>query len=46
MIEVVSVDEYVMLALSIVVLFVGMYLTRWIPLLADNYIPPAVTGGL
>jgi ESS family glutamate:Na+ symporter len=32
--------------LSILVLFVGMYLNRKIRLLGDNYIPPAVTGGL
>jgi len=35
-----------MLSLSILVLFVGMYLNRKIRLLGDNYIPPAVTGGL
>jgi ESS family glutamate:Na+ symporter len=35
-----------MLSLSIVVLFVGMYLNRKIRILGDNYIPPAVTGGL
>ncbi len=35
-----------MLALSIVVLFVGMYLTSKFKLLEDNYIPPAVTGGI
>ena len=35
-----------MLSMSIVVLFVGMYLNRRIRLLGDNYIPPAVTGGL
>ena len=34
------------LILSIVVLFVGMRLTRAIPLLERNYIPPAVTGGV
>jgi ESS family glutamate:Na+ symporter len=46
MIESINVDEYMMLAISIFVLFIGMYLTRFVPLLADNYIPPAVTGGL
>ena len=46
MIETINIDEYMMLAISIFVLFIGMYLTRFIPLLADNYIPPAVTGGL
>ena len=35
-----------MLSLSILVLFVGMYLNRKIRFLGDNYIPPAVTGGL
>jgi ESS family glutamate:Na+ symporter len=35
-----------MLAMSIVVLFLGMYLTSKFKLLQDNYIPPAVTGGL
>jgi len=35
-----------MLAISIVVLFLGMYLTSKFKLLKDNYIPPAVTGGL
>ena len=34
------------LILSIVMLFVGMRLTRAVPLLERNYIPPAVTGGL
>jgi ESS family glutamate:Na+ symporter len=32
--------------MSILVLFLGMYLTRQLPFLGDNYIPPAVTGGL
>ena len=35
-----------MLSMSIIVLFVGMYLNRKIRVLGDNYIPPAVTGGL
>jgi ESS family glutamate:Na+ symporter len=35
-----------MLSMSILVLFVGMYLNRKIRILGDNYIPPAVTGGL
>jgi ESS family glutamate:Na+ symporter len=46
MIEAINIDEYMMLAMSIFVLFIGMYLTLYVPLLADNYIPPAVTGGL
>jgi ESS family glutamate:Na+ symporter len=40
------IDPIQMLALSIVVLFLGMYLTGKIKFLQDNYIPPAVTGGL
>ena len=35
-----------MLSMSILVLFVGMYLNRKIRFLGDNYIPSAVTGGL
>ncbi|MCZ6659131.1 MAG: sodium/glutamate symporter [Gammaproteobacteria bacterium] len=35
-----------MLSMSIVVLFVGMFLNKKIRILGDNYIPPAVTGGL
>jgi ESS family glutamate:Na+ symporter len=35
-----------MLSMSIIVLFVGMFLNRKIRVLGDNYIPPAVTGGL
>ena len=34
------------LMLSILVLYLGMYLTRKIRVLRDNYIPPAVSGGL
>ena len=34
------------LMLSIVVLYVGIYLNSKIRFLRDNYIPPAVTGGL
>lgn len=34
------------LMISIVVLFLGMFLTRKIRFLESNYIPPAVTGGL
>jgi ESS family glutamate:Na+ symporter len=43
LVEIVPMD---MLSLSIVVLFVGMYLNKKIRFLGDNYIPPAVTGGL
>ena len=35
-----------MLSMSILVLFLGMYLNKKIKFLGDNYIPPAVTGGL
>lgn len=45
-ISVVEVPLMDMLSLSIVVLFVGMYLNRKIRFLGENYIPPAVTGGL
>jgi ESS family glutamate:Na+ symporter len=34
------------LILSVLVLFLGTFLTKRIRFLADNYIPPAVTGGL
>jgi len=34
------------LILSIFVLFLGLYLNRKIKILGDNFIPPAVTGGL
>jgi ESS family glutamate:Na+ symporter len=45
-ISVVEVPLMDMLSLSILVLFVGMYLNRKIDFLKQNYIPPAVTGGL
>jgi ESS family glutamate:Na+ symporter len=45
-ISVVEVPLMDMLSLSILVLFVGMYLNRKIHFLKQNYIPPAVTGGL
>lgn len=35
-----------MLSLSILVWFIGHYINRHVQLLRDNYIPPAVTGGL
>ncbi len=41
-----SINTMDMLSLSILVLFVGMYLNRKIRILEENYIPPAVTGGL
>ncbi len=34
------------LMLSVLVLYLGLYINRKIRLLAENYIPPAVTGGL
>jgi len=45
-VSIVEVPLMDMLSLSIVVLFVGMYLNRKIRFLKENYIPPAVTGGL
>jgi ESS family glutamate:Na+ symporter len=41
-----QVDEVDMLFLSILVLFFGSWLNQKIRFLGDNYIPPAVTGGL
>ncbi|WP_017328400.1 sodium/glutamate symporter [Synechococcus sp. PCC 7336] len=35
-----------MLSISISVLFLGMFINRKVQFLRDNYIPPAVTGGL
>jgi len=40
------IDPMDMLSMSILVLFLGMYLNKKIRFLGDNYIPPAVTGGL
>lgn len=40
------IDEMDMLSMSIIVLFIGMYLNKKIRVLGENYIPPAVTGGL
>jgi ESS family glutamate:Na+ symporter len=45
-IDVVEVLPMDMLSVSILVLFVGMFLNKKIRVLGDNYIPPAVTGGL
>lgn len=45
-IRIIEVTLMDMLSMSIIVLFVGMYLNRKIRVLGDNYIPPAVTGGL
>jgi len=42
----IQIDDIQLLALSIIVLFAGMFLTRGVGFLRDNYIPPAVTGGL
>ncbi len=44
--QVFLIDAMDMLTLSILVLFAGFYLNRKIRVLGDNYIPPAVTGGL
>lgn len=44
--QVLYIDAMDMLYMSIIVLFVGMYLNRKVSLLAEYYIPPAVTGGL
>jgi ESS family glutamate:Na+ symporter len=44
--DVVKIVPMDMLSLSILVLFVGVFLNRQIKVLGDNYIPPAVTGGL
>lgn len=44
--RIIEVTPMDMLSMSIIVLFVGMYLNRKIRVLGDNYIPPAVTGGL
>jgi ESS family glutamate:Na+ symporter len=41
-----AIDPMDMLSMSILVLFLGMYLNKKIKFLGDNYIPPAVTGGL
>jgi ESS family glutamate:Na+ symporter len=44
--RIIDVLPITMLATSIVVLFMGMFLNRKVRFLGDNYIPPAVTGGL
>jgi ESS family glutamate:Na+ symporter len=41
-----SVEPVEVLVLSILVLYLGMFLNDKIRFLGDNYIPPAVTGGL
>lgn len=41
-----QVETIDVLMISVVVLFVGMFLTRKIRFLGNNHIPPAVTGGL
>ncbi len=46
LIRIQSISSMDMLSLSIIVLFAGMFLNRKIRLLEENYIPPAVTGGL
>ena len=44
--EVLQVKPMDMLSMAVIVLFVGVYLNERIHFLKDNYIPPAVTGGL
>jgi ESS family glutamate:Na+ symporter len=44
--QLVQIEPMDMLSISILVLFLGMFLNRKIKVLGDNYIPPAVTGGL
>lgn len=46
LVETLTVQPMDMLSLSVLVLFLGMYLNRRIRFLSENYIPPAVTGGL
>lgn len=41
-----QIDQMDMLSISILVLFFGMYMNRKVRFLRENYIPPAVTGGL
>ena len=41
-----NIQPFNVLSLSILVLYLGMLLNRKIRVLGDNYIPPAVTGGL
>ena len=41
-----QIDQMDMLSMSILVLFLGMYVNRKVQFLRENYIPPAVTGGL
>ena len=43
---VLSVDWIEMLGMAVLVLFLGAFLTLRISVLRDNFIPPAVTGGL
>ena len=41
-----EIQDMHVLALSILVLYLGFYLNRKFRFLSDYYIPPAVTGGL
>ncbi len=45
-IDLYHIDPMDMLSMSILVLFLGMFLTKKVRFLGENYIPPAVTGGL
>ncbi len=44
--QIIQINPMDMLATSVGVLFLGMFLNRRVKVLAENYIPPAVTGGL
>jgi len=41
-----QIDQMDMLSMSILVLFLGMYINKKVRFLRENFIPPAVTGGL
>jgi len=45
-IQIQKIEAMDVLSLSVLVLFLGMYLNRKFRFLSENYIPPAVTGGL
>ena len=41
-----NIESIEMLGIAVVVLFIGVFLTQRIAFLKNNFIPPAVTGGL
>ena len=41
-----QIDQMDMMSMSILVLFLGMYINKKVRFLRENFIPPAVTGGL